>query len=455
VSDFEEGLPAENPEPGADSPNKAKAKGGRFFSIDKRTWGRIAGLGDINAMCAYLVLARGVDQKFGSSGWSKKSLKDRLGLGWENARNAIQALRSADIIRDGDGSTAGRPRYELVPFSKITQTNSQLESIDCHVLNQLRIGVQPRGKRERTAAKLLANRGLLTESIEGRTYFYALLPQVMDGLEHRIWMPNTLVDGAKKGEIAPLRCLRQTGDVWALRTLVDLYGAHNLPDYGGINRATVNGKFSRSKVGEQGRYIVWAFCADGRTAYGYDPIDSHWKRPGMGDQKRRPGQQSPVWETLYLLERLGLISFVPYLFENDTDKAEPIHSFGIGGDAEAPIEREIYTAAHSASMAICLYERIQEVPQGAIFCPVMNSIPNPQLISVLRLTFRPWTKRTGAWYAALNSDGRNLVEHYKRIAQKANEVATRSNLRTVARIEQQPHEARANGDLLKTGTSWF
>ena len=59
---------------------------------------------------------------------------------------------------------------------------------------------------------------------------------------------------------------------------------------------------------------------------------------------------------------MGLLSFVPHIFENDTDTAEAIHVYGIGETAETPIEREIGDAVDHAARAMAVNGSDPEYP---------------------------------------------------------------------------------------------
>ena len=147
-----------------------------------------------------------------------------------------------------------------------------------------------------------------------------------------------------------------------------------------------------------------------------EPFAAHETRSRV-----KPEGNSPVWVSLNLLESLGLLGFVQYIFENDTDIAEPIHVFGIGGIAEAPLERDIGSAADQAARAMALPSRLENADEEDFehFCPILQTKPSTQMIGVARLTYRPHTRRTAAWFADLQQTAQGWIDLFSELAAKA------------------------------------
>jgi hypothetical protein len=122
---------------------------------------------------------------------------------------------------------------------------------------------------------------------------------------------------------------------------------------------------------------------------------------------------------------MGLLSFVPHIFENDTDTAEPIHVFGVGGIAEAPREQEIGEAADLAARAMALPSKLAEAEENGFehFCPILKTKPTAQMIGVARLTYRPHTRRTAEWFAELNRAAQGWIETFDRLAEKGEKAS--------------------------------
>ena len=412
----------ERPEPRA---KRKKGEGGRFFAIDQRTWSNLMQHG-INAACAYLVIAQGTASDNKNTAWSTNSVMKYAGLGWESAKQAIERLMANGFVRHGDGHTQERPRYELVAFSELSQLDlKRLSAQQKWVLKKVSDGTRPRGKSERAVVDELLTRGLLCR--DGLYADYSLPEAVIDDPKYLIWLPNAIVRGTPSGEEAPVKRLRSAGDIWALRLFVDLYHSQNLRDDGGINRRVIWCEYARHKAGEQGIYIAWGFEEKQKWVRFTGPLAVHQSKP-----KPKDGDH-PIWETIKLLGNLRLLSFVPHILENDTEEAQPIHSYGIGGVAEVAIERQIAEAADAAARTMCLQEqvyRMESYQNCKHFCPVINTLPNAQMVGIARLTYRPHTKRTGAWFAELNSTAPVWIERYQRLANKGIDVAATHGLMT-------------------------
>jgi hypothetical protein len=129
----------------------------------------------------------------------------------------------------------------------------------------------------------------------------------------------------------------------------------------------------------------------------------------------------PVWASIGLLENMGLLSFIPHLFENDSPDAEIHHPYGIGTKGEDPIETEIGEAAEAAARAMCPEWIIENAENEGFeyFCPVSRTMPNIEMIGVARLLYRPHTSRTAAWYAQLQQFGTTWIDRYQELAARA------------------------------------
>jgi hypothetical protein len=332
---------------------------GHFFAIDRRVWAHLCDQGALNPPVAYLVLAAGTGWDNQTTAWSTQAVSTYAGMGVERAKAAIEHLvRDGFVMRPEDFSKT-KPRYQLVSFE-----------------------------------------GEQTGQAQGENF---------------IWLPNTLVTGTSKGEDSPVRRLRGAGDIWALRLLVDLYYAQNLRDDGGIDPRIMREGFDRTLVAEQGIYSVWGFKRSLRTHWWSGPFIAHKKR-----KKSSGASESPSWESFTLLEKMGLLYFVPHLFENDSPEAQPIHACGIGCSGEESLETEIGNAADTAARAMAVW-RIEAAERNGFeyFCPVVRTYPNVQLVGVSRLRYRPRTSRTAAWYAQLQESGPIWIAKYRQMASKA------------------------------------
>jgi hypothetical protein len=247
------------------------------------------------------------------------------------------------------------------------------------------------------------------KSTKGRPR-YRIVPAAGDA--DPIWLPNTLVTGTANGEDSPIRRLRAAGDMWALRLLVDLYYAHNLRDDGGISPHLIRAEFDRIALGEHGIFNVWGFRSKGYSLWFSGPLEAHRARPKINSDLA-------VWSTFLQLQREGLLSVVPHLWENDSLDAEVIHAIGSRESGE-PLERELASEASRAAMAMIPHSKAAAAMRGGYFLvPVVNTLPNVQMIGVARLRYRPHTKRTSAWQRELAVNGRAWVERYREYLESA------------------------------------
>jgi hypothetical protein len=400
---------------------------GKFFIIDSRIWARATACG-MNEAAAYLVLASGTGKDNKTTEWSTQSVMTYAGMGWNRAKDAMDGLIAAGIIRCATGYTASKPLYEMASFQELIEYETAknpprlLDALERALLSRLREGIQPASRAERNRAeRLLQNRQLLKDA-KG----VYLTPELIknDPGENLIWLPNSIVNGTSSGEESPVRRLRSAGCVRTLRLFVNLYSAHNLRDDGGISPRLIRTNFDRQMIGQQGAYIVWGFKTSEK---GWGTL---WEKgPFAGFEPAKPGEKAPVWVSVELLQSMGLLSFVPHIFENDTKTAEPIHSYGIAGVGEA-LEQEIGNAANLAARAMALPSKLTEAAEGGFeyFCPVLKTIPAVQMIGVGRLTYRPNTRRTKAWFAELHNTAPEWIQTYADLLSRADIASGRRQM---------------------------
>lgn len=398
---------------------------GEFFVIDSRIWAKLTAVG-MNEAIAYLVLSCGTDRDNKVTSWSTEAVKKYAGIGWARAKPAIANLVAGGFIRRAESYTEAKPRYELSTYPELVNHEAAnnpptaLDYFEQELLSEIRAGKQPRNKTGRNRAERLCQRGLLYTTAQGA---YKLPePAKEDSGDNSIWLPNAIVTGTSSGEESPARRLRSAGCVWTLRLFVDLYTAQNLRDDGGISPRSIQQSFDRRKIGEQGAYVILGFKSAQSTHWWTGPFATHRSRT-----KTEPESESPTWESVNLLKSMGLLSFVPHVFENGTNAAEPIHVYGIGEVSEVPLEREIGDAADRAARAMALSSKLDEAIEDGFqyFCPVLKTKPDAQMIGVARLTYRPHTKRTASWFADLHQTAPVWIEAFRLCAAKGEKAALR------------------------------
>lgn len=330
---------------------------GSFFAIDRRIWSKLCDKG-MNAAAAYLVLACGTGRDNQTTSWSAKALHDYSGITWERAKAAIDALIHDGFVRRAEGYSRSKPRYELLPLSTSDEANDDSNSI--------------------------------------------------------IWLPNSIVTGTGKGETPPVHRLRSAGNILAMRQFVELYHYQNLRDDGGISPRIIRTSYERSCIGEQGIFNVWGFKPTQRQFFWSGPFAAH-------EASANVAGAHPVNASIDLLEKMGLLSFIPHIFENDSPEAEIHHPYGVGNKGEEPIETDIGEEADAATRAMCPEWMIENAENEGFeyFCPVSQTMPNIEMIGVARLLYRPHTSRTAAWYAQLQELGSSWIAKYQDLAARA------------------------------------
>ena len=135
----------------------------------------------------------------------------------------------------------------------------------------------------------------------------------------------------------------------------------------------------------------------------------------MTAEERQAGKNraADFFRRLGHIESLGLVEWVPYLF--DGPESEPIHPLNEQGAIED--ERALYSACADAAER-CLTETQYEVAmsKGGVLVPVPKHIEQVHLIGVARLRYRPHTRLTAAWWAEHTSACRVYAERYAAIA---------------------------------------
>jgi len=201
--------------------------------------------------------------------------------------------------------------------------------------------------------------------------------------------------------------------------LIDFYYVQNLRDDGGISPSVLRRLYERTQVGEQGPYIIWGFREKNSELSWHYPFESHRNRP-----KANQNDSHPVWQSLELLEEMGLLMFVPHLLENDSGDAEVIHAFGCGSKGEQPIETAIGEAANAAAVEMGDWKIESAEREGYDnFCPILKTLPNVRMVGIARLKYRPHTSRTAAWHAHLHETGTSWIAHYRELQLKAAKCA--------------------------------
>lgn len=334
-----------------------------FFAVSSDVWPRACQLG-MNPAIALLVLARGTGKDHRTTHWSAEAISTRTSITWRRAADAIKALEGPGLItRQKAGS---RPRYRLDLGGHRNQKDVPL-----------------------------------------------------------IWLPNTLVDGPSGGA-APIERVRQTGDLLTLRLLVDLYQHHAILDDLGVTRGAIYEPYTRHRVGAYAEFEVWGFAPKGhQTVVPNHPIAHPFNitKHVDGDMVKTKFDNERFWQSVRGLGTLGLIEWVPVLWEHEGLDAEPIHALHWQSRIEA--ERRLHATALEAAQAMVTPGQMQwAVDQGSTFAvPVLRHLTKVALIGIVRLTHRPHTRITAAAFAEWSTKGAEYAERYRAIVERINPTA--------------------------------
>lgn len=394
---------------------------GGFFIVSKTLWAKACDLG-LNESVAYLGISCGSGADNRTSSWSLKSLRKYTGISWDRGKLAIENLINSSLISYGEKHSNDKPKYRIASTSDLSSKIRDailltLNSKEASILEKLKSSTD--GKLSYTDSKWADSlcKKKLARRLDNEKYEF-IAPDADDS--DSIWLPNTLVTGTKEGEDSPVWRLRANRDGWALRLLVDLYYSQNLRDDGGIGPWVMRDRYDRLEVGKFGAYTIWAFKRNTSIIFLKAMPLSQTGRPSNAD-----AGQHPVWDSFQALQSLGLVGFVPHIWdgepgEGSMGQAEILHPYGIAGSGE-DIEVEIASAAQSAAERVCHASRIERAENdGFVYlCPVRATIPQVQMIGVARLSYRPKTKRTGAWFGNLQSEGRRFVNGFDLISPDA------------------------------------
>lgn len=222
-----------------------------------------------------------------------------------------------------------------------------------------------------------------------------------ENVEQALWLPNTLIDGVGRKSSSVAR-LRQTQSVEYLQAFIELYGLHDLTGDGGLPRTLIRASFTRTHICDTGQFKVYGFDRDRRTCRSSGPLSR------FADKK--VGDEWASWHFLIALENMGLLETADYLAEGDSDEAELIHP--LSGDVDS------CALADAAAQAVLnLPDWVSHRSESHDYViPVIRDIPAPAVVGVSRLTFRPHTGLTAAWWARQQESCLRFNAIYRAIA---------------------------------------
>jgi hypothetical protein len=396
---------------------------GSFFAIDRRAWARVCKL-NINAMTAYLVLARGTGHDQRTTSWSVNAIETHTGIGRPRAQKAIDALVQAGLVRITRGGT--KPKYSIIPAHEVPHCEGypppEMDAAEQNLFDRLVSGATFVPANLRTIAAALVKKGWARSASKRFEHCHAIPYDAEAAVKPDwIWLPNDIIDGAA-GETAPVELVRQTQNAPTLRLLIDLYHAQTLASDGGIHWRSIRQQFARHKVGEHGSLIVYGFQRGKYATWGDEPfVAAHMTgelETVVGPDQKEDRGWSIFWGAWHQLVDLGLVVLVEHLVEADNDVGNVIHPYAASAGGEAP-ERRVGRAAHEAGMAM-LTEAQQNKAEanGLHLAPVPAHITEVQMVGIARLRYRPRTSATAAWFTRM-AEWNEIADRYDELAAKA------------------------------------
>jgi hypothetical protein len=367
----------------------------------------------MNAAVAYLVIACGSGGDNRTSKWSTNAIETRTGISRSRAAKAISDLERAGALFRDPSSAKDRPKYKIMAAHETPGCEAappaELNPRQQTVYNQLLEGwvwvpESAKGAQHSrwgcrspaSIASQLVDVGRARRRNSDGAYQAIPYDSAEAVKPDWIWLPNTLVEGAAQ-EVRPIELLRQTGDVLALRLLVDLYRAQNLHEDGGINFRLVRREYKRHKVAEQGPFVIWCFTP-GPTATWPQVSFVAPHLASVSDEDAMDASWREFWDRWELLCNLGLIEMVPHLVDSDTSEGEVLHPLA-WRDTGTVVERDLASAAWDASIALLTVLNRETVPlkEFAAMAPVARHIGAIQMFDIARLRYKPRTARTLAF----------------------------------------------------------
>ena len=100
---------------------------GEFFAIDRRAWAMACKQG-LNPAVVYLLLARGTGPDQRTTSWSVNAVENYTGISRPRARDGLEKLVQAGLVRITQGGT--RPRYYLIPAHEVPGAEGCLGQLD-------------------------------------------------------------------------------------------------------------------------------------------------------------------------------------------------------------------------------------------------------------------------------------------------------------------------------------
>jgi hypothetical protein len=376
-----------------------RAAGGEFFVIDRRAFAAASKLG-LNPAVAYLTIARGAGSR-PTSQWSVNAIERYTGMGRPKANLAIKSLVDGGLLTLE--RTGRKPVYGIVSAHQLPEV--RLSAEERMLLNRIAEESGLRVAREYSGvAADLIRRGFV-DKYHGYWFakhkwdFFSEEPQ-------HVWLPNAIVDGAVE-ETPPLALLRQMQDVRRLQLFTALYDSNDLPNDGGVPRILLYETHSMTRISEQGACTIWRF---GKPSNRASARSSPLLKPYLTGNRIEDGRDAggpDFWAALSKIERCGLLTFIPHVFESansdDNFEGEMLHPYPVENGGGEEWECSVANAADAAARVLLTAKQQQWATENKQHFLVAPSHLTPAVIGIARLKYRPQTRKTAAWFAMINA----------------------------------------------------
>lgn len=346
---------------------KAKAPIDGFKGYDEDLFLKACDIG-LSSAVAFIILCRGTGRDKSTTSWSANAVATYGGMGRPNAQKAVSNLLEHEIIRYGDSSTVSKPRY-----------------------------------------KVNVNR-----------------PE-----DNWVWLPNSFVDGLvdmETGEYtrSPLVQLKRCGDVKYLKVFFLLYKYHLLDSDGGLARDLIYEEYSMDHLKR------WVAC----DFYSYRSIrrEINENHPIFRELKMSMDEFLDVFDAL--VYEFKLIELVDYVFESSEIDSDLVYPVKGKEGIDSVVVDECVQYWHNQDQRLVdgyetggnplLLEVESKVIQARIYTdreklqvarddnrtivPISVRMKSAHIFGVYRMTFRPHTSATQAWYGIINSNIEDVVD---------------------------------------------
>jgi hypothetical protein len=238
----------------------------------------------------------------------------------------------------------------------------------------------PRRAGKKAEANLITE-GVVIKERDGKHPIFKL---ELNPDDEKVWLPNKFIMGAAD-EVPPLERLRQTGDPLILRLILDFYAESNLADYSGLPPSIVHMKYDKTKIAESGRYGIYGFNSITEVCYQHDIV--------VEPHNQLINDKLVFWSRLETIQKLGLIYFVPVLFDGDDG--------GIMFPLVNPFNHDELEDITLAAEHLLPDEYQHFHDKYEWILPITEHMPNATLKGIYVLRYRQQTSLTAAGMATI------------------------------------------------------